>query len=506
MTGTSNQPREGAQATPPPRRSTRREAMRNVDKAWLDMDTPTNLMIINGVMLFDGVINAERLRHIVEERLVGRYPRFRQRIVESPPGTGRLFWEDDPYFDLRSHLRHVALPAPGDIKTLQRFVSDLISEDMEPKRPLWRFYLIENCEGGSAVFGRLHHCIADGIALVQVLLSLTDNHANADIEAHTPAARRVPMGPGGLLGMVGGAMRSSQRFFSTVTDMALHEGLQSLSNPQHLLQNAYAAGLLSLTSAAIITKLLVIPPDNDSVFKGNLGAHKRVVWSDPVALTDVRALSKAAGATINDVLVAAVAGALRRYMAMHGEIVNIRAMVPVNLRSADHPPETLGNQFALVYLTLPLEEETAEQRLREVKKQMDVLKQSPEPVIVYEILNIIGMFPGKLADWVTSWFSTKASVVLTNVPGPRTRLYFAGQPLKRLMFWVPQSGRIGLGISIISYQGEVLLGVMVDDGLVDEPEEILASFRDEIDEMRRSVGLAPALSASVLGETTPAQP
>ncbi len=252
-------------------------------------------------------------------------------------------------------------------------------------------------------------------------------------------------------------MRTSGRLASAVANRTLHESLQSLANPQHLLDMAYSLGLISLTSAAIVTKLLVIPPDNDSVFKGNLGAHKRVIWSDPVPLSEVRAIGKAAGATINDVLVAAVAGALRRYMAEHGEIVNIRAMVPVNLRSADHPPEALGNQFALVYLTLPLEEETAQLRLRNVKRQMDMLKQSPEPVIVYEILNIIGMFPGRLADWVTSWFSTKASAVLTNVPGPRTQLYFAGHPMQRIMFWVPQSGRIGLGISIISYHGACCL-------------------------------------------------
>ena len=104
----------------------RRNAMSNVDKAWLEMDSPANLMIINGVMLFDEVIDFERFTSILQERLVGRFARFRQRIVESPPGAGRLYWENDPYFDIRSHIRHIALPAPGDTKALQRLVGELM--------------------------------------------------------------------------------------------------------------------------------------------------------------------------------------------------------------------------------------------------------------------------------------------------------------------------------------------------------------------------------------------
>ena len=135
----------------------RRVAMSNVDKAWLEMDTPTNLMVINGVMLFDETINFERFKAILQERLVARYSRFRQRVIESPPGTGRLHWEDDDYFDIRSHIRHIALPAPGDTATLQRLISDLMNGPLERNKPMWCFYLIENVEGGCAVFGRIHH-------------------------------------------------------------------------------------------------------------------------------------------------------------------------------------------------------------------------------------------------------------------------------------------------------------------------------------------------------------
>lgn len=461
--------------------TTRRIAMTSVDKAWLEMDSPVNLMIINGVMLFDEVIDFEHFSQVIQRRLVERFDRFQQRVIESPAGTGRLYWEDDPYFDLRSHLRHVALPEPGDIATLQTLISGLMSEPFETNRPLWRFYLVHNVDGGCAVYGRIHHCIADGIALVQVLLSLTDVDPDAGTEASgkggvqsRPKQSLSPLGFGRqLIRQTTGGMVSAAR-------SALHLGIQSVEDPTYLFKVAYSAGMMTSASAAILAKLALIPADSDSVFKGKLGAHKRVIWSDPIDLQEVKAVCKLAGATVNDLLVTAVVGALRRYMLLHGEVVDVRAMVPVNLRDARHEL-TLGNQFALVYLNLPVSMESAMMRLRSVKKQMDIMKGSPEPMVVYQLLNVIGRIPGELADWATTWFSTKASAVLTNVPGPRQLLYFAGKPMRRILFWVPQSGRIGLGISIISYNGAVTLGLMVDDGLVENPELIMNAFHAEID-------------------------
>lgn len=496
-----------------------REQMRNVDKAWLDMDSPTNLMIINGLMLFDAPIDYDRFYSTLEERLVRPYQRFRQRIVERP-GPGGVAWEVDPHFDLRAHIRHLALPAPGNVPALQALMSDLISEPLEPHRPLWHFYLVDNVDGGCAVFARLHHCIADGIAIVQVLLSLTDDAPG--VPAQSPAQSRATQAPvlkvdtlttsvtvapprsprlptplsRGLslvtpFSLLRSAVGRTSRFVKSAATMTLHQGVQTMMNPSHLVEAAYTAGLISVTGAAILGKLLVLSPDNDSVFKGDLGARKQVVWSEPVDLERVKVICREAGATVNDILVTAVAGALRRYMEAHGGAVDLRAMVPVNLRDPSKSLENLGNEFALVYLTLPLQEPSAARRLHEVKRQMDMLKQSPEPLLIYEILNIIGMAPGDLAEWATTWFSTKASAVLTNVPGPRTQLYFCGEPLRRIMFWVPQSGRIGLGISIISYCGGVSLGIMVDERLIAQPSDILSAFAEELE----SLGIPAASGA-----------
>ena len=459
----------------------KRVPMSNVDKAWLGMDTPVNLMMINGVLLFDEVIDFERFAHLVRERLVGRYARFRQRVAQE---NGRYFWEDDPYFDIRTHVRHVALPAPGDVTTLQQFVSSHLSEELEPHRPLWRMYLVENVAGGCAVYARIHHCIADGVALVQVLLSLTDETADADLAPQFPALvapRAEP--PGSLAGAVlGPGLRLAglgTRSLVGLTRRMVHEGFQTASDPRRLVELAYVGGLISTTTAAILGKLILLPPDNPSALRGALGTYKRVVWSECFDLEMVKAIGRALGATVNDVLVTVAAGALRRYMLERGGPVDVRAMVPINLRNPGADLE-LGNQFALLYLDLPVETAAPLERLRNVKRQMDLMKSSPEPLIVYEILKVIGMIPGQAADWATAWFSGKASLVLTNVPGPRAQIYFAGKALRNLMFWVPQTGTISSGLSIISYHGTVMVGLMADEGLIPDPERVIAAFEAEL--------------------------
>jgi WS/DGAT/MGAT family acyltransferase len=462
----------------------KRVPMSNVDRAWLGMDTPVNLMLINGVLLFDDVIDFERFAHLVRERLVARHDRFRQRVAQE---NGRYFWEDDPFFDIRTHVRHVALPAPGDMATLQEFVSSHLSEELEPHRSLWRMYLVENVEGGCAVYARIHHSIADGVALVQVLLSLTDETADADLTSLPSAPDTQGAAPrDGLAGaLLAPGLRLVGLGTRTVTQLArrlVHEGFQSANDPRRLIELAYVGGLISTTTAAILGKLLLLPPDNPSVLRGPLATYKRVVWSECFDLEMVKAIGKALGATVNDVLVTVATGALRRYMLERGGPVDVRAMVPINLRSPGEELE-LGNQFALLYLDLPVQTVQPLQRLREVKRQMDLMKSSPEPLIVYEILKIIGMIPGQAADWATSWFSGKASLVLTNVPGPRSQIFFAGSKLRNLMFWVPQTGTISTGMSIISYNGTVMVGLMADEGLIPDPERVIAAFEAELAEM-----------------------
>ncbi len=479
------------------------EPMGSVDRAWLGMDSETNLMIINGVMIFDELIDYHRFRTVFEERLVGQHPRFGQRIVERPRGSGRYYWEDDPYFDIRAHVRRVALPAPGDTATLQSLVSDLMSADFDRYKPLWRVYLIEGYGEGCAVFARFHHCIADGIALIRVMLSLTDTSPEGDLKEPAPAPASVP--PAGskrsLLGPVkplANFTRSTIGGATKLGGLMLRETRQTIEDPARAIETAKAAGIISAASAAVLTRLLVIPTDRPSVFQGELGTSKRVIWSEPVSLDEVKRIGKTLGGTVNDVLIAALTGALRKYMLLRDDDPNagdLRAMVPVNLRPLDRAIE-LGNQFGLVYLSLPVSMADPQQRLYEVKRRMDILKSSPEAIVAYQLLNALGVIPGDLATRATDLFASKASAVLTNVPGPQQTLYFAGVPLRRIMFWVPQSGDIGLGLSIISYDGEVALGIVVDEKLVDDPAIIIEEFGREFEVLGKLADQRLALPAA----------
>jgi len=428
------------------------------------MEDPTNLMMVTGVLLFDSRLDVDRIRSVLEERLLS-FARFRQRVEQPPFGVGMPQWVTDDRFDLDAHVHHVALPAPADKAALEAFVSDLLSTPLDFSKPLWQVHLVEHADG-SAIVSRIHHAIADGIALIQVLLSLTD--ATRRPRKRSPAARPTLAADGGS-----SLLRAGGWLAQTGFGLARDPG-----------QALKVAGL-GADAAVTLGRVAFLPPDPPTALKGTLGVRKRVAWSDPLPLAEVKAAGAHAGGTINDVLITATAGALRRYLTARGENVtglDVRATVPVNLRPLAEA-HRLGNQFGVVFLSLPLGIEAPRERLIEIKRRMDELKSSLQPLVAFGMLNAIGLLPGRLQPLPIQFFGSKASVVLTNVPGPREPLYLAGEPLRRAMFWVPQSGRLGLGISILSYAGEVLVGVASDAGLVPDPGTIVDSFHSELEEL-----------------------
>jgi len=453
------------------------EPMSAVDAAWLRMEHRTNLMLITSVMTFTEGIDFNRLKAVIEDRVL-YYDRFRQRVVESRLPFGRPRWEDDEHFNLGAHLFHSALPAPGGKAELERMVSSLMSTPLDYTKPLWQFHVIDNCMGGSAVVAKLHHCIADGIALVKVMLGITDPSADAnDVYRPMPERTRASAPNTWLPEVLGSAVGSAVKLTESVADQA-REALEDPSRAAQL-----ARGGASVAEA--LTKLLTMPPDPDTVFRGRLGTAKRAAWSEILPLQAVRSHSKRVGATINDVLLTGVCGALRRYVQIRGGLtagLNIRAVVPVNLRPEDEEG-TLGNRFGLVYLSLPVGIADVGERLAELKRRMDEIKGSTEAVVAYAILGALGMATPEVESMAVSLLGNKATAVMTNVPGPRGTIYLAGSPLTSMMFWVPQSGRLGLGVSILSYAGQVRLGVATDCGLVPDPGTIVDAFQDEMEAM-----------------------
>jgi diacylglycerol O-acyltransferase len=443
--------------------------MSNADAAWLHMDRPTNLMVVNGLMWLDGPLDLDRAREIVRERLVERFPRYSQRVVEPPFGLGMPRWRDDPDFDLDLHLHRVALPAPGDTAALQELVGDLMVMPLDRTKPLWHMYIIEGYGEGTAILSRMHHCIADGIALTRVLLSLTDDQPDAGVAAPERVAGRGRMD----------AVVAPVRMGAHIADAALHEGFALASHPRSELPGFVDR---AVTDARTLGKLLLTGSDAKTVFKGELGVARKVAWTDRIELDDVKAIGHATGTTVNDVLLAAVSGALHRYMADHGDsAAEIRAMVPFNLRPLDQPlPRELGNRFGLVYLTLPVGDATAAERLADVHDRMDDIKHSPEGAMSYAILGMIGTTPVPVERRLVDVFAPKTTAVMTNVPGPRQPIYFAGSKVDGILGWVPASGSIGMGVCIFSYDGGVTIGLQVDPRLVPDPDTIIAAIGDEL--------------------------
>jgi WS/DGAT/MGAT family acyltransferase len=451
------------------------EAMSNVDAAWLHMEDRTNLMIITGVLSFYEKLEFAKLKELIEDRLLG-YDRFRQRVVESPLPMVGPRWVEDKYFNLRSHLQRVALPDPGGQDELQEMVSSLMSTPLDPTKPLWQFQYIENYRGGSAVVARIHHCIADGIALVRVLLGMTDDSPKGSPKVRRKRRSRKPLGGGlWLPEVVNEALYSVRR----ATGKAVEGTVETVMDPSR------AAGLAGegVKATGVLGRLALMPADPVTVFKGDLGTAKRCAWSKILALDEVKAYSKRVEATINDVLLTGVAGALRRYLLERGQEVDpqldVRAIVPVNLRPED-ATEQLGNRFGLVFLSLPVGIEDRMERLQSLKQRMDAIKNSTEAVVTFAVLNALGTASSSVESQAVRFFGSKATAVMTNVPGPRQELYLAGKAMRSMMFWVPQAAHLGLGVSVLSYAGQVRLGVVTDIGLAPDPKAIIDAFQAEM--------------------------
>jgi len=443
------------------------------DAAWLHMDRPTNPMVVNCVIWFDQPLDWERAREIFTRRIVDRFPRFRRRVSEPLGRTPRF--EDDPEFDIEQHMHRVALPAPADQAALQELVSDLITPPLDPTRPLWHVYLIEGYGEGCAVLFRIHHCIADGIALARVMLSLTDSGANAPIADGVTSAGQGGASPLSALTGPAGATLSAARH---VAGAVVHEGMESLAHPRHLAQLAGVAA----RDTGTVAKLLAAPADAQTVLRAPLHGTRRVAWSTPFPLERIRTAAHRADGKINDLLVAAVTGALRTELKRHGAVPDdLRIMVPFNLRPLDQPlPRDLGNDFALILLALPVGIDDRAERLRDVKRRMDAIKDSHEGPISFGILSAIGMTPPQVEDRLIGFFTEKASAVVTNVPGPRETVYLAGTPVRGVLVWAPCSGSIGMTVSIFSYAGEVTVGFMVDTALLPDPQPLVGAFDAEL--------------------------
>lgn len=396
------------------------------DAAWWKMDTPTQRVIITALLRFEERMEDAALLETLA-RGIAPFPQFRSRIK-----SGILpRWEAMPHFDLAAHVERYASPALVTVEGLEKVVGDLMTRPLPPDLPLWKLYVIDEANGGSALIFRVHHAIGDGAALVHFLLSLTEGDSNTPTHTRRKAS------------------------------LAWYEPLR-----------------FALSTLITPFMLLFMPPERNHPLHGPLQGHKQVAWSNSIPLSTIKAIGKATDSTVNDVLIAAVAGALHPILAPAG-VQRARAAIPVALRTFGANP-TLQNHIGLVFVELPVGDSEPAARLENVKRQMQALKRSPQAIITFAILWLAGYLPTIFARALAWFLGTKITAVMTNVPGPQVPLTLAGNKISQMMFWVPEAGNCGLGISLLSYNESVTVGIVTDSAFDIDSNMLTSNFEGEI--------------------------
>jgi len=426
------------------------EPMRRVDAAWYHMDRPQNTADIVALLRFAGRVPFRHLKTLIADRLLSQEP-FRQRVVGGP---GAPRWEEDPVFDLSRHieLRRVE---PGT--SLHCLLGSLASGRLDPAHPLWHIAVLESTHHTSLAL-KVHHCMGDGRALVGVLQALGDEPV-PEPAVSTPAYRRLRLVRHGL---------------SAVE--------QALSDPAAALRLIGEAAAF----AGSLARLAALPADGTTHLNRPLTGERRVASTVAMSLPELRAACRSAGLTVNELMVSAVAGALRTVLMRAGQPVDQlqpRALMPVDAR--EPTDRFTGNGFGLVFFDLPVRYAKAEDRVAAVRARSAALRKSPEALVTLAVLGGLGLLPRKLEQVAASFFSHKASLVLTNVRGPTSPVHLGGALLDRLLFWVPHPVTLGLGVSIISYAGRISVGVRADTGVLPNPSALVRALELEL----RSLGI-----------------
>lgn len=427
------------------------QAMDVIDKCWYNMERDTNLMMVVGVLFLDDPISIPALKQTLRERLLV-FDRF---TFKTEINEGHLSWLPDPDFELDDHLEYHTLIDNEPHLALNQLANALAGTKLDPHKALWKLHLVEYGKPEettkTAVIIRIHHCIGDGTALIRVLLSMTDetisnkdNTASQEQKAPAPASTKpLPTKP-----------------LPTRLAESAHFALQFV----FALKNAF------------------LLPDSTTSLKAPLSGNRRLAWSEPSSLIKIKELAHKHNAKVNDIVLAATAGAVRHYFESRNEPVNdlcVRVLVPINIRPLTERIE-LGNKVGFIYFPLPIDTESPIERLLEVKQRMDNVKGGQEALLSYGFLVLLGLLPRNTQHTLIEIFNNNASATMTNVPGPRTELSLASSPIDNLMFFGPQSGKMGVGISILSYNNQVTLGVSADANMIAEPELLVRLFTEQI--------------------------
>jgi WS/DGAT/MGAT family acyltransferase len=422
----------------------------------------------------DGGLRAERFLESMQS-ILHRIPRYRQRL-EFSPLENRPVWVDDRHFQLRYHVRHAALPKPGTLAQLKELAGWILSRQLDRARPLWEAWLVEGVEGGEqfALITKVHHCMIDGAAgadLIQIMLSPSPR-----TQVEEPARFAPRPVPTQLELARDEIVRGAARVARAAGSLARLAGGERARLAGDLRKRA--ASLRKLAGYAL-------RPASHTPLNGEVGPHRQLDWLT-MPLEDVLELRKVFGCSLNDVVLATVAGAVRKYLVLRRaepSILDFRVSAPVNMRRAAERGQ-LGNHVSSWILPLPIAEKDPLTRLAKIREETAQLKRSDAAAGVETLLALAEWLPPRVLARAVGLASGPANMIVTNVPGPGFPLYLAGAKLLGMYPVVPLLPRTGLGVALFSYDGRLCWGFAVDQDLVPDVPSFVRAVRDSFEELR----------------------
>jgi diacylglycerol O-acyltransferase len=466
------------------------ERLSALDASFLEIENESSHMHVGVALLFDatplrashGGLDMERIRAYVESRLQ-LLPRYRQRLTYIPVERHPA-WIDDERFNLFYHVRHSALPRPGEERQLKRLCGRLLSQKLDSTKPLWEIWVVEGLEGDQfALVAKAHHAMVDGVSGLDLLAVMLSPAPSTTFEPASQWRPRPAPTPGELL--MGEFWRRSAGALS-----AARMGAGVLASPFQSLRSGWerAGGILEVLGPGSV-------PASPTPINSPIGPHRRFDWLR-MSLDDVKAVKRELGGTVNDVVLATVAGAARRFLVSRGlrtEGLDFRALVPVSLRSDERRGE-LGNRVANFVAGLPIEEPDPRRRYARIVDETSRRKRS-RAVQGSELLEDIG-------DWTMTAVLSQLmrlsvrrrayNIVVTNVPGPQLPLFLMEAPLREAYPMVPLFENQAVGIALFSYAGGLFWGINADWDAVPDLHDLTVALREEFDVIHRLAGPATA--------------
>ena len=425
-----------------------------LDELFLHLEGPNTHMHVGGAIVFEGPPPDYADFLASAEKRLQMVPRFRQKLATVPFGLGRPVWVDDTHFNIEYHVRHTALPAPGDDEKLKRLTARVMSQQLDRSKPLWEIWFAEGLGGDRwALVSKTHHCLVDGVSgadIMSVILDLTPEGQEVEVERWVPEPE--PTADQLLVDAIKERLTSPAEAIRILQSSVLDPA----KVPNKLVEGARALG------AFVGGSLDFAPPSSLNV---QIGPHRRFE-TILVELAELKRIKNSLGGTVNDVVLSAVSGGLRRLLKARGERtedLELRAMVPVSVR-ADQDRGALGNQVASIWAPLPVSEADPVKRLAYVTEKMRDLKSSGQAVGA-QLLTSLGEYapPTILSQAARLVARQRAyNLVVTNVPGPQFPLYSLGREMKEVYPVVPLSGNTTIGIALLSYNGTVGFGLLGD--------------------------------------------